>query len=215
MVQGGLMQLTKYEHACFTVEKDNQLLVVDPGEWSSDFISPSNVVAIVITHDHSDHFDHEQLAAIIDENPEAVIVAPETVTSKIEVFHTKTVQPGDTFDIGPFHLEFFGGKHASIHPSIPQTANVGVLINDLLYYPGDSLTLPGRSVDTLALPVAAPWLKISESMDFLMQIRPRLAFPTHDAVLSNIGKELIDGRLTATGNEVGSIYQRLTESITV
>jgi L-ascorbate metabolism protein UlaG (beta-lactamase superfamily) len=209
------MQLTKYEHACFTLEKDDQLLVVDPGGWSSDFISPSNVVAIVITHDHSDHFDHEQLAAIIDENPEAIILAPETVTSQIEVFQTKTVQPGDTFDIGPFHLEFFGGKHAGIHPSIPQTVNVGVLINDLLYYPGDSLTLPGRPVDTLALPVAAPWLKISEAMDFLMQIRPRLAFPTHDAILSDIGKELVDGRLSATAKEQDTTYQRITEAITI
>ena len=25
------MKLTKYEHACFTVEKDGKLLVVDPG----------------------------------------------------------------------------------------------------------------------------------------------------------------------------------------
>lgn len=209
------MQLTKYDHACFTLEKDNQLLVVDPGEWSSDFISPSNIVAIVVTHDHSDHFDHEQLAAIIDENPDAIIIGPETVTSRIEVFQTTTVQPGDSIDVGLFHLDFFGGKHATIHPSIPPTANVGVLVNDLLYYPGDSLTLPGRPVDTLALPVAAPWLKISEAMDVLTQIHPRLAFPTHDAILSNIGKELVDGRLAATASEVGSTYQRLTETITI
>lgn len=209
------MQLTKYEHACFTVEKDNQLLVVDPGEWSSDFISPSNVVAIVITHDHGDHFDHEQLEAIIDENPDAVIVGPETVTSQIEVFQTKTVQPGDSLDIGPFHLEFFGGTHAVIHPSIPAAVNIGILINDLLYYPGDSFVLPGRPVDTLALPVAAPWLKISEAMDFLTQIRPRLAFPTHDAVLSQIGKELVDGRLNATAQEQDTTYQRLAETTTI
>lgn len=209
------MQLTKYDHACFTLEKDNQLLVVDPGEWSSDFISPSNVIAIVITHDHGDHFDHEQLAAIIDENPEAIIIAPETVTSQIEVFQTKTIQPGDAIDIGPFHFEFLGGKHASIHSSIPQAVNVGILVDDLLYYPGDSLVLPGKPVDTLALPVAAPWLKISEAMDFLSQIRPRLAFPTHDAILSQIGKELVDGRLGATAQQQDTTYERLTESITI
>lgn len=209
------MQLTKYDHACFTLEKDGQLLVVDPGEWSSDFISPSNVTAIVITHDHGDHFDHEQIAAIIDENPEAIVIGPETVTSQIEVFQTKTVRAGDSLEVGPFRLAFFGGTHAAIHPSIPSTANLGVLVNDLLYYPGDSLVLPGKPVDTLALPVAAPWLKISEAMDFLTQIHPRLAFPTHDAILSNIGKELIDGRLNATASEIGSTYQRLTETIII
>lgn len=209
------MQLTKYEHACFTVEKDDKLLVVDPGEWSSDFIAPAGVVAIVVTHNHGDHFDHEQLEAIINENPNAVIIGPETVTSEIEVFNTKTVDTGDTLDVGPFHLEFFGGKHAVIHPSLPVTANIGVMINDLLYYPGDSLTLPGRAVDTLALPVSAPWLKISETIDFLSQIRPRLTFPTHDAILSDIGKELVDGRLGDTAEKQGTTYQRPTETITI
>lgn len=93
--------------------------------------------------------------------------------------------------------------------------NIGILINDLLYYPGDSFVLPGRPVDTLALPVAAPWLKISEAMDFLTQIRPRLAFPTHDAVLSQIGKELVDGRLNATAQEQDTTYQRLAETTTI
>jgi len=209
------MQLTKYEHACFTVEKDDKLLVVDPGEWSSDFIAPAGVVAIVVTHNHGDHFDHEQLEAIINENPNAIIVAPETVTSEIEVFNTETVDAGDTLDIGPFHLEFFGGKHAVIHSSLPIATNVGVMVNDLLYYPGDSFTLPGRAVDTLALPVSAPWLKISETIDFLSQIRPRLAFPTHDAILSDIGKELVDGRLGDTAGKQGTTYQRLTESILI
>jgi L-ascorbate metabolism protein UlaG (beta-lactamase superfamily) len=209
------MQLTKYKHACFTVEKDGQLLVVDPGEFTTDFIAPSGVVAIVVTHDHSDHFDHQQLEAIINENPEAVIVGPETVTSQIETFSTRTVNAGDVLDIGPFHLAFFGGTHAVIHSSLPTTANVGVLINDLLYYPGDSFALPGQPVDTLALPVGAPWLKISEAMDFLSQIRPRLVFPTHDAVLSQIGQELADGRLDATARENDSTYQRLDQSITI
>jgi L-ascorbate metabolism protein UlaG (beta-lactamase superfamily) len=55
------MKLTKYEHACFTVEKDDQVLVVDPGSFSSDFIAPAGVVAIVVTHEHGDNFDPEQI----------------------------------------------------------------------------------------------------------------------------------------------------------
>jgi L-ascorbate metabolism protein UlaG (beta-lactamase superfamily) len=209
------MQLTKYEHACFTVEKDGQLLVVDPGGFTTDFIAPGGVVAVVVTHDHGDHFDHEQLAAIINENPNTIIVGPDTVTSQIEAFSTKTVAAGDMLEVGPFRLAFFGGSHATIHPTLPTTANVGVMINDLLYYPGDSFALPGKPVDTLALPVGAPWLKISEVMDFLSQVHPRLAFPTHDAVLSQIGKELADGRLGTTASENGGTYQRLSETITI
>src|SRR6187549_712981 len=196
------MQLTKYEHACFTLEKDEQILVVDPGEFSSDFIAPENVIGVIITHEHGDHFDPEQLSTIIDKNPDAIIIGPGAVTSKIEAFETRTVSAGDTTQLGPFTLEFFGSEHATIHPMIPVIVNVGVLVNDLLYYPGDSFTAPDKSVDTLALPVAAPWLKISEAMDFLTEVRPRLAFPTHDAILSDIGKEITDARLEDTASEV-------------
>ena len=209
------MKLTKYEHACFTVEKDEQILVIDPGEFSSDFIAPEHVVAVLITHEHADHFDSERLATIIDKNPEAVVIGPESVTSKIEAFATHTAQPGESTQIGVFTLEFIGGKHAIIHPSIPAIQNVGVLINDLLYYPGDSFTLPGKSIDTLALPVAAPWLKISEVMDFLTTVKPRFAFPTHDAILSNTGKEIVDARMEISANSIDATYSRLTSQITI
>jgi L-ascorbate metabolism protein UlaG (beta-lactamase superfamily) len=210
------MELTKYEHACFTVEKDGKLLVVDPGNYSSDFLAPENVVAVVITHEHADHFDHEQLAGIIDKNPDAIIVAHPSITAQIEVFETHSIEVGDTFEVGPFRLEFFGGEHAVIHSSLPAITNLGVMINDLLYYPGDSFALPdGRSVDTLAIPAAAPWMKIGEAMDFLAAVHPRLAFPTHDAILSSAGKELADRLLGAVAGQNGTDYRRLSDSLEI
>lgn len=203
------MKLTKYEHACFTVEKDGQLLVVDPGNYTTDFIAPDHVVGIIITHEHADHFDQELIASIVDKNPSAVIIGDTSITSAIEAFPTKVVSSGSTLTVGPFSLEFFGGTHATIHDTYPVPTNLGVLINDLLYYPGDSFYIPnGRSIDTLALPVAAPWLKINETIDFLLAIRPRAAFPTHDAVLSAPGKDLVDRLIghAAQANEI--IYAR-------
>lgn len=207
------MKLTKYEHACFTVEKDNKALVVDPGNFTTDFITPSNIIAVVITHEHPDHFDHEQLEAIIGENPEASIIAHPSVTQKIEAFQTQSVLPGDHVTVGPFDLAFFGGEHATIHPDMQPIANIGILINDLLYYPGDSFVRPDVPVDTLALPVGAPWLKISEVIDFLRDVRPRLAFPTHDAILSSVGKSLPDRMIPQLVPNV--TYTRLLQTIEV
>ena len=209
------MRLTKYEHACFTIEKDNLLLVIDPGAFTTDFIVPENVAAVVITHEHQDHFDPEQVAAIIDKNPDALILAHEVITSKIQAFETHAVMAGDIFPIGPFTLEFFGGEHALIHPSIPRIANLGVMINDILYYPGDSFTLPQKTVDTLAVPAGAPWLKMSEAMDFLVAIQPRLAFPTHDALLSNTGKTISDRLLGGIAEDNSIEYKRLEEPIDI
>jgi L-ascorbate metabolism protein UlaG (beta-lactamase superfamily) len=207
------MKLTKYDHACFTVQKDGQLLVIDPGNYSTDYLPSNNVVGVVITHEHADHYDQEQIAAIVDKNPEAVIIGPESVTSKIEVFNTQAVNAGDKLKIGLFDLEFFGGTHAVIHRSVPVIPNLGVMINELLYYPGDSLTLPGRPVDTLAIPAGAPWLKIGDAMDFLELIKPRFAFPTHDAVLSDFGKEVADTWLLRTAKQYTIEYKRLDSPV--
>ena len=48
------------------------------------------------------------------------------------------------------------------------------------------------------LPVAAPWLKVSETVEFAHSILPRLSLPIHDAILSAEGKALVDSILTAT-----------------
>jgi L-ascorbate metabolism protein UlaG (beta-lactamase superfamily) len=39
-------------------------------------------------------------------------------------------------------------------------------------------------VDVLGLPTGAPWLKLSEAIDFLRVVKPRLAVPIHEAVLA-------------------------------
>lgn len=209
------MKLTKYAHACFTLEEDGWILVVDPGGLSVDFLPPENVVAIVITHEHFDHLDHDQLAGIIDKNPDAIIISHEAVTSKIETFQTQSVSPGETTTVGPFTLSFHGGTHAVIHSSVPTVANLGVIINELLYYPGDSFTLPGVPVDTLAIPASAPWMKIGEAMDFLTTVKPRLAFPTHDAMLSDAGKESSDAWLVRAADTCGTEYKRLSDTIEI
>jgi L-ascorbate metabolism protein UlaG (beta-lactamase superfamily) len=204
-----MIKITKYEHACFTVEKDSQILVIDPGNFTTDFIAPDHVIGIVVTHNHADHFDHELIANIIDKNPNAIIIGDESITNTIEAFRTKTVAAGDSLTVGLFDLEFFGGNHASIREGVSLSPNLGILINDLLYYPGDSFFVPkDRGVDTLALPVAAPWLKISDTLEFLSAIRPRAAFPTHDAILSPLGKDLVDRLVGAAANTAGIIYTR-------
>lgn len=207
------MKLTKYNHACVTLEKDGQILVIDPGVFSTDFIPPVGIVGIVITHEHSDHFDSELIAACIDKNPDAVIIGPESVVSKIEAFTTKSATAGDTLAIGVFNLEFFGGEHAQIHRTIPIIPNLGVMVDSIFYYSGDSFTLPQKPVDTLAVPAGAPWLKIGEAMDYLSAVKPRLAFPTHDAVLSDAGKTFADRLLGSAAERYGIEYRRLEAPI--
>jgi L-ascorbate metabolism protein UlaG (beta-lactamase superfamily) len=57
------------------------------------------------------------------------------------------------------------------------------MIAHRLFYPGDAWLEPGRSVEILALPVAGPWSKIRDSVEYAMRINPQHAFPVHDGMI--------------------------------
>lgn len=207
------MKITKYEHACFVVEQDGDALVVDPGNWTTNLVVPDNVVAVVITHEHPDHVDTNHLHAIVAKNPNAVVVAPESVVAQLHDFKTQAVVANEGIKIGHFELEFFGGQHATIAANMPAIANLGVLINGTLYYPGDSFALPeDRQVALLALPVSAPWMKFSEAAEFAAALRPAKMFPTHDAILSPAGKSLADTMFGRVADSIASQYQRIDDT---
>ncbi len=199
--------MTKHEHACLIVEASGKLLVVDPGSFTTALVGLNDVVAIVITHEHADHWTAEQLNRIIERNPDARLFGPAGVAAAATDFDITIVNDGDTQEVEPFSLRFFGEKHAVIHSSVPVVDNVGVLINDTLYYPGDSFTVPeGVEVDTLAAPAGAPWLKIGEAIDFVLAVKPRRAFATHEMVLSVAGKSLANARLQWAAEQGGGQF---------
>lgn len=209
------MKITKFEHACFVIEQDGQSLIVDPGEYTTDLVVPDTVVAVVITHEHPDHFSKALLDAVKDHNPDVTIVGHESIVGQLDGFQTQAVMANEGIKIGNFELEFYGGDHAMIAQDWPIIPNLGVMINEKLYYPGDSFVVPEREVEILALPVAAPWLKVSETMEFLQAVKPKLAFPTHDAILSDVGKGLPDRMLPGIAEKVGATYQRLENTLEV
>lgn len=201
------MRITKLDHAALVVEEGGRRLVVDPGGLTNPILGLQHVDVVVITHEHADHWTGDQLRRILDANPDAVIVGPSAVAQAAADFDVQTVRAGETVEIESWSLEFFGGNHAVIHPSIPVIANVGVLINHRLYYPGDSFHIPlGAEVDTLAAPIGAPWMKISEAMDFVAQVAPKRAFGTHDGVLSAAGRGIANDRLKAITESKGGEY---------
>lgn len=83
---------------------------------------------------------------------------------------------------GRSNLSFSVANMPTIDPSIPTIANLGIMINNRIYYPGDSFALPDRPVELLALPVSAPWMKVSEAVAFANAVQPAKIFPTHDAI---------------------------------
>ncbi len=212
------MKITKYEHACLVLEEQGKQLVIDPGELSNSFVVPENPVALVITHIHGDHFDKTKIKAIVSKNPAIKIFTIEDVAKELfDLENITTVSDKQEEDAYPFSLIFYGTNHAIVHENAPRFKNTGVLVNNLFYYPGDSFTLPETPVQVLAVPTSGPWLKASESIDFMLNIKPKLAFATHDALLSENGAMFTNNWLTsfATQNSIEFQSIKLGQSFEV
>ncbi|WP_433677201.1 MBL fold metallo-hydrolase [Microbacterium gorillae] len=211
------MRITKYEHATVVLDKDGESLIIDPGTFLASLTEIPRTAAIVLTHQHEDHWSPRTLDQILATNPGIPIFGPAGVAAAATGYDITVVAPGDTVQAGPFVLRFFGGVHAEIHRSIPLIDNVGVLVDDAFYYPGDSYAAPGVPVKLLAAPLGAPWLKISDAIDFVLEVAPREAFGTHDMTLSTIGRTMHRGRLTWATEQGGGTFHELDpgDSITI
>ena len=203
------MKLTKYAHACALITKDDQNLLIDPGILTTLPETMPTINVLVITHDHPDHFDEAKVQDIIKANPNIVIYGPAEVASKITEPHVTIPETDKDYTAGPFTLRFYGGQHAVIHKSKPVIGNFGVCIDGAIYYPGDSFAPGPQEIAILLAPAGAPWMKISEGIDFIATQRARIVIPTHDEVLSEAGKMFHDGHLEAAAREAGGEYRRL------
>lgn len=216
------MKLTKFTHACVRLEKDGQVLVLDPGTFSETAEALDGAQAVLITHEHPDHIDVPAVAAALKDNGGLELFAPAGVAENVRkevpdaAARVHAVEPGQAFDAAGFGVRSFGGQHALIHPQIPVVANIGYLVDGDVYHPGDSFIIPdGISVRTLLVPVHAPWNKISEVVDFVIGVRAGRAFPIHDGLLNETGIGLIEGHVKRIGAKYGTEYKHLSSGESV
>ena len=178
------VETTHYGHSCVLLDTGAARLLLDPGAFSSGFETVGGLDAVLVTHQHFDHLDTDRLGALLSANPDARLIVDSGTAGQLTGFEHEVVEPGASFDVGGARVEVLGGEHAVIHPDIPVIANNAYLIDGTHLHPGDAFTPPSAPVDVLFLPTGAPWLKVSEAVDYLRAVAPRTAVPIHEAVLA-------------------------------
>ncbi|MEX3609593.1 MBL fold metallo-hydrolase [Rothia sp. LK2588] len=208
------MKLIKYSHSCVRLENNHHALVFDPGIFSESAEALESANYVVVTHNHPDHFDADTVVPYLAEHPQIKVFAPQPVADEIRKVAPDTevtvLSGEEEVEVEGFSLKTFGGQHALIHPLVQTIPNVGVLVNDSVYHPGDSLVVPhGLQVKNLLVPIHAPWNKIQEVIDFIIAVGAPKAFPIHNALLSDAGHTIIEGQLKNFGSKYGTEYQHL------
>ena len=129
--------------------------MLDPGVFT-DAEAVDGADAVLITHEHPDHYLPDHLRAT-----DAPILTIDAVAARIRedapdvAERVTVVAPGESFDAG-LPVRAVGELHAVIHPELPRFHNSGYVLtlgDTTVYHPGDALTAPGEDVDVLCVPV--------------------------------------------------------------
>lgn len=205
------MRITKFGHACVRIESASTTVVLDPGGWS-EREAVDGASAVLVTHEHPDHLDPDNLRATDAPVYTIAAVAKQIAEQAPEVSERVTVvAPGDSLDVGA-PVTVLGKKHAVIHPELQHFDNSGYLLEiegRRIFHPGDALSERPEDLDLLLLPVHAPWNKISEVIDYGRAVGAPLSVAIHDGLLNERGLALVQRQLSGMLGEREQEYLRL------
>ncbi|WP_406831191.1 MBL fold metallo-hydrolase [Pedococcus sp. KACC 23699] len=197
------MRITHLGHACLLVELAGTRILLDPGTFSPEAQHQRDLDAVLVTHQHPDHLDVENLPALLEASPGAQLVTDPETSGQLQDkgIDARALRAGDEVTVKSVTVSGVGEMHALIHDDIPRIHNTGMRLTaegePVFFHPGDALDAdPGR-VDVLAFPLSAPWARSRDMTGFLRRLAAPHAIPIHDALLSEVGRTLY---LTQAGN---------------
>ncbi len=209
------MKITKFGQCCLLIEENGLRIITDPGNYSVAQNEVDNVDIILITHEHQDHFHIDSVKKIMARNPKVKIITNHAVGALLakENIPFILVADGDATAEKGVSIEGAGKDHAIIWGDLGKCENTGYMVAGKLFYPGDSFYNPMRPVEILALPVAGPWMKVSEAIDYALAVKAKKAFPVHDglstssAFLAPMIARIIEKVTKLTPLEIGKEYE--------
>jgi L-ascorbate metabolism protein UlaG (beta-lactamase superfamily) len=178
------MKITKFGHACLLVEEGEARILIDPGSYSGT-VTAENLTAVLITHNHQDHLDIDLLKSILSKNAAVQVITVAEAGQNLDEagIAFSAIEDGAELIVADVSVRSFGKQHSYIYGETPKCQNTGFMIANRFYYPGDSFHIPNAPVEILALPVAGPWMKLAECIDYAKAVKPKIIIPVHDGFI--------------------------------
>lgn len=160
--------------------KGEKVVYIDP--WKLD-ASAEKADAILVTHNHGDHFSADDIAKI--SRADTMVVMPQVVADKFAGKAT-VVKPGDKITAAGVAIDVVPAYNTN-KPNHPKSAgHVGYIVTlngKRIYHAGDTDLIPEMTTikaDIALLPVSGKYvMNASEAAEAAKAIKPGLAIPMH------------------------------------
>ena len=185
------MILRKFLHSCILIESEVKRLLIDPGTFSfaDGTVTPADigpVDTLIITHEHPDHFSPEHIAQLQKRNGFA-LVSHRRILELAKPLNLASVEINaeQRIEANTFAIFALTAPHGPLPIPIPE--NLGFLINDRVFHPGDSLEFALVTAPAvLLLPIAGPWLRFTDTLEKAVAIKPHTVIPIHDWIIKDL-----------------------------
>jgi len=185
---GGDLKITFIGHASLIFAFDGKIIHVDPDGELADYSTLPKADIILITHEHSDHFD---LSAIkILRTNQTKLILTETCARKISggiVMKNGDVQiiQGIKYEAIPAYNMIHKRDNGQLfHPKGPGNGYILTFGDKRVYVAGDAENIPEmktlQGIDVAFLPMNLPYTMTPEMVaDAAKSFRPKILYPYH------------------------------------
>ncbi|MDO8486199.1 MAG: MBL fold metallo-hydrolase [Candidatus Staskawiczbacteria bacterium] len=190
MDNNGGIEIIPIEHATMVLKWAGKVIYVDPVGGASSFMGQSAPDMILLTHDHSDHFDVKTLQALSKDK--TLIVAPMKVadlvpnivagTLLVAKNGQHTVQQGFKIEIIPAYN--LPNSEKDFHPKGEYNGYVLEANNKRVYISGDTADTPEikslKNIDIAFVSMNLPYtMSVESAADAVLIFKPKKVYPYH------------------------------------
>jgi L-ascorbate metabolism protein UlaG (beta-lactamase superfamily) len=184
----GDLAITFIGHATLMMSFGGKNIYVDPTTQIADYSNLPKADLILITHEHSDHFDLKAIDQLKTVKTE--IVATETVAAKLKGIaimkngEVKTIRGLEIKAVPAYNLVHMRSPGSPFHPKGIGNGYVVTFGDKLIYIAGDTENIPEMSslknIDIAFLPMNLPYTMTPEMVAAAARsFQPKVIYPYH------------------------------------
>jgi len=184
----GTLSVTHIGHGSLLLQLNGKNIFVDPYGQVADYANFPKADLVLITHEHGDHLDKQELAKIVTE--QTAIIGTATVAKELE--RIQVMKNGDNITWNNIEIEAvpaynIAQKRPDGQPFHPKGSGNGYVLNFdtfRVYIAGDTEFIPEMNgfgaIDIAFLPKNLPYTMSDEMfVEAAKALRPKVLYPYH------------------------------------